>query len=201
MLRTTLRRSLAVGAAALVLGGSTLGLANAQVTPTAPAPTPGQSQQAPGPEHQRFLEALAKRLGITTDQLRQAIREARSDAGLPADRSDFGHGSHRGVALGVTAQAIGITPQELRQELPGKSVAQVAQAHGKNPADVAMALTNAANQRIDQEVAAGTITADQAAQRKQTVDQAIAQAMNEVWSMSESAPAKPTPRATPPAGT
>jgi hypothetical protein len=39
--------------------------------------------------------------------------------------------------------------------LPGKSLAQVAQAHGKNPNDVATALKNAAQQRIDQEVTAG----------------------------------------------
>jgi hypothetical protein len=106
---------------------------------------------------------------------------------MPTPGSGFG-GDHHDVALAVTAQAIGITPQELRQELPGKSVAQVAQAHGKNPDDVAMALTNAANQRIDQEVAAGTLTAEQAAQRKQTVDQAIARAMNEIWSMGGPAP-------------
>jgi hypothetical protein len=91
-----------------------------------------------------------------------------------------GGGFERGVALGVAAQAIGITPQQLRTELPGKSLAQVAQAHGKNPADVATALKNAANQRIDAEVAAGELTADQAAQRKQTVDQHIDQGMNEV---------------------
>jgi hypothetical protein len=94
----------------------------------------------------------------------------------------FAGGDHRDVALGVTAQAIGITPQALRDELPGKSVAQVAQAHGANPADVATALTNAANQRIDHEVATGTLTAEQAARRKLRADQAIAQAMNVVWS-------------------
>jgi hypothetical protein len=55
----------------------------------------------------------------------------------------------------------------------------VAQAHGRNPADVATALKNAANQRIDSEVTAGELTADQAAQRKQMVDQHIDQAMNE----------------------
>jgi hypothetical protein len=50
----------------------------------------------------------------------------------------------------VAAQAIGISPQQLRQEIPGKSLAQVAEAHGKNSADVASALKTAANQRVDQ---------------------------------------------------
>jgi hypothetical protein len=89
-------------------------------------------------------------------------------------------GFEHGVALGIAAQAIGVTPQQLRTELPGKSLAQVAQAHGKNPADIATALKNAANQRIDQEVTAGKLPADQAAQRKQTVDQRIDEAVNRV---------------------
>jgi hypothetical protein len=82
--------------------------------------------------------------------------------------------------MGIAAQAIGITPQQLRTELPGKSLAQLAQAHGKNPADIATALKTAADQRIDQEVTTGKLTADQAAQRKQTVDQRIDQAVNQV---------------------
>jgi hypothetical protein len=56
----------------------------------------------------------------------------------------------------------------------------VAQAHGKNPADIATGLKNAANQRINQEVTAGKLTADQAGQRQQTVDARIDQAVNRV---------------------
>jgi hypothetical protein len=88
-----------------------------------------------------------------------------------------GRNTDRAVAFGIAAQAIGVTPQELRTELPGMSLAQVAQAHGKNPADIGTALKNAANQRIDEQVTAGKATADQAAQRKQTVDQRIDQAL------------------------
>jgi hypothetical protein len=192
MTSTTLKRIVAAGAAALVLGGAAIGLAYAQATPTTPTPSPGVTRPAPSQEHQRYLDALAKRLGITTEQLKEAMAAARSDAGLPADADGYGHGGHRGVALGVAAQAIGITPQELRQELPGKSLAQVAQAHGKNPADVATALKNAANARIDHEVTVGEATADQAAQRKQMADQAIDQAMTRVWSPPGAAPAAGT---------
>ena len=49
----------------------------------------------------------------------------------------------------VAAQAIGITPEELHQELPGKSLAQVAEAHGKTGAEVAAALKTADDARID----------------------------------------------------
>jgi hypothetical protein len=60
------------------------------------------------------------------------------------------HMGHHGGMFAVAAQAIGITPQQLRQELPGKSLAQVATANGKNPADVATALKTAASAHIDQ---------------------------------------------------
>jgi hypothetical protein len=75
---------------------------------------------------------------------------------------------------------MGISVDQLRQELPGKSLAQVASAHNKNPSDVATALKNAANQQIDQAVSSGRLTADQGNQRKQQVDQQIDQRMNQV---------------------
>jgi len=82
--------------------------------------------------------------------------------------------------LTVAAQAIGITPDQLRTELPGKSLAQVAQAHGKSATDVATALKNAAHSRIDQAVTNGRLTADQANTDKTNVDQRIDQMVNQV---------------------
>jgi hypothetical protein len=107
----TLKRTVAAGVAAIVLGGAAIGLASAQGTPMTPA---GQPQQIGGHHHRGGFE--------------------------------------RGVALGLAAQAIGITPQQLRTELPGKSLAEVAQAHGKSSADIATVLKSAADQRIDQAV-------------------------------------------------
>jgi hypothetical protein len=60
---------------------------------------------------------------------------------------------------------------------------------------VAAALKNAANARIDQEVAAGELTPDQATQRKLAVDSAIDQDMTRVWPAEGSAPASPVPAA------
>ena len=92
---------------------------------------------------------------------------------------------HHGEAMfAVAAQAIGITPDQLRDELPGKSLAQVAEAHGKNPSDVALALKSKANARIDEAVADGRISADEAAQHKQMVDQRIDQGVTRVWPAS-----------------
>ncbi|MBV9131568.1 MAG: hypothetical protein JO318_02660 [Chloroflexi bacterium] len=82
--------------------------------------------------------------------------------------------------LNTAAQAIGISVQQLQSELPGKSLAQVAEAHGKTAADVATALKNAANQRIDQAVTNGRLTADQANTDKTNIDNRIDQMVNQV---------------------
>jgi hypothetical protein len=170
------RRATLALVAAVIVGGSVVGLAAAQ---PAPAPPPAGNQT--------FLAALAQRLNITVDALQQAITGARADAGLPADGSGFpGRGGQNGPGprafgpdLDVAAQAIGIDAQQLRQELAGTSLAAVAQAHGKSANDVIAALTAADTTRIDQAVSDGRITADQAAQRKQTEAQRLQQLVNQ----------------------
>jgi hypothetical protein len=76
----------------------------------------------------------------------------------------------------------------LQQELQGKSLAQVAQAHGKSGTDVANALINAANQRVDQAVAAGRITADQGNTQKTNIATRINQLVNQVMPQRGSNP-------------
>jgi hypothetical protein len=142
-----------VAGAVLVLGGSAVGIAAAQSQPTS-TPT----------GYQKFIDALAQRLGVSSQQLQTDITQARQDAGLPANAAfpgrpggPAGRGP-RGVAFGpglnlqAAAQAIGITPQDLRSQLPGKSLAQVASDHGKNGTDVGNALKNAAHQQIDSRI-------------------------------------------------
>lgn len=176
----SVRRGLAAGGAVLLLGGSAVSVALAQTAPTTTPPAAGQN----GPSgYQAFVDALAKRLNISSAALQTAITQARTDAGLPANGGfGPGHGGpgHRGVDLNVAATTIGITQDQLRQELATKSLADVATAHGKNPSDVATALKNAAHTRIDQEVTAGRIDAAQAAQAKTQADQRIDQEMTEV---------------------
>ncbi len=182
----SVRRVAIAGVAVLVMGGAAVGIAAAQAQPSA-TPTSQQSN------YQKFVDALAKRLGISSQTLQQDITQARQDAGLPAapnGRGFPGGGGRRGPGgfgpgilqqgLNVVAQTLGITPQQLRSELRGKSLAQVAQAHGKTANDVATALKNAAHQRIDQAVTNGRITADQANTQKTNVDQRIDQFVNQV---------------------
>jgi hypothetical protein len=175
------RIAIAAGAV-LVLGGSAVGIAVAQTQPT---PTPTAQQQG----YQKFIDALAKRLGVSSQQLQSDISQARQDAGLPAN-GGFGRGPGAPggprpgfrpfLDLQVAATAIGITPDQLKSELQGKSLAQVASAHGKSGADVATALKNATNARIDQAVANNRLPADQAATQKTNVDNRIDQLVNQV---------------------
>jgi hypothetical protein len=177
----SLRRGLVALVAVAVLGGAAVGIAAAQAQPATPAA--GQAQTG----YQKFVDALAQRLGITTAKLETAIGQARTDAGLPAGGQGFPGGfgkggprGGRGLDLSAAATAIGITPEQLRTELPGKSLADVAKAHGKTAADVATALKNAQHTRIDQAVTAGKVAADQATTQKTQADQKIDQLVNQV---------------------
>src|SRR5579859_3953203 len=150
----SIRRGLVAMAAVAVLGGAAVGIAAAQAQPATPAA--GQAQSG----YQKFIDALAKRLNITSTALETAVGQARTDAGFPAGGTGFPGGRGKGgpgaegfrIEASAAATALGITPQQLRTELAGKSLAQVAQAHGKTAADVATALKNAAHTQIDQAV-------------------------------------------------
>ncbi|MEO8457904.1 MAG: hypothetical protein ABI559_08840 [Chloroflexota bacterium] len=64
-----------------------------------------------------------------------------------------------GMASGVVADSLGITQAELQTELQGgKSVAEVAQAHGVNASDFSATLLQKANARVTQGVADGSLT-------------------------------------------
>ena len=202
----SLKRTAVAGAAALTMVGVALGVAGAQQaptaapSPTAPAPAGSSTQQppaanpapgtrapggqaAPGQDrHAQFLTALAAKLNVTPDRLRQAMEQTRAELGLP-DRAAGGPGrpggGRFGPGLDVAARAIGISVEQLRQELPGKTMADVARAHNANPTSVANALKAEANARIDQAAAAGRIPSDQVAQAKQRAAEQIDQKMTQ----------------------
>src|ERR1700736_1469978 len=86
-LSNSVRRGLAAGGAVLVLGGAAFGIASAQAQPA----TPATGQQAPS-GYQAFIDALAKRLNISSANLQTAITQARTDAGMPAGQGFPGGG-------------------------------------------------------------------------------------------------------------
>jgi len=207
MAKNTIKRGLAALGTAAVLGAGALGIAHAQQTPTPKPPAAGtpQAQAQPGDRMEQFLSTLASKLGVSTDKLRQAIQETRSQLGYgPGFGSGGPHGRHGfgfGGSLDTAASAIGISVDQLRQELPGKSLADVARAHNVDPSKVATALKNEAAARIDQAVAGGRLAADRAAQLKQEENMRIDQLMAQPWPAGGPGPrggrAKPSTTATP----
>jgi len=198
---TSFKRTAVAGVAALTLVGASLGAVSAQQAPATspnPAPTapagprqgaPGQQQQADRQQReQAFLAAVASKLGISAEQLQQAMDQARTELGMPQRGPGGPHGGPQGGpgrgegrmgrGLDAAAQALGV--DQLRQELAGgQTLTQVAQAHNVDPTTVANALKQAANAHIDQEAAAGRIPADQVATARQRAAERIDQMMTQ----------------------
>jgi hypothetical protein len=86
-----------------------------------------------------------------------------------------------GALLNAAARYIGITRRQLRQELPGHSLAQVAEAHGKTSAGLQQALVAAVDARLDRRVAGGRLTQAQADQRLARFQDRVDELVNRVW--------------------
>lgn len=219
---SALKRTLLAGATAVALGTAAFGIttfsvAGAQqaVTPTpsrrppaaatapASAPvTPGAPLRGQGRQRiQQFWDTVAAKLGLTPERLRQAIAEARAEQGLPRFGSGGpGSSNHfRGPAspggrfsLDQVASALGISADQLRQEVPGKSLADVARAHNVDPTRVAEALKSAATIRIDQAVSAGRISANRAAELKQRTSARVDQLITRPSRVRSDQPRRPS---------
>ena len=144
------------GAAILLLAGTSLGAAQ-----SAPGSNPS-TQQA-------IIDDAAAKLGLTGDQLRQALSEARKELGVKT-------GVHldRRHALDVAAKTLGLPDAAaLRQQLGGTTLEAVAQQHGVQPATVAAAIVADLDQQIDAQVAAGTLKPARAATLKQKLSSRV----------------------------
>jgi hypothetical protein len=140
---------------------------------------------SPNEESQAVIDDAAKQLGIPSSKLSDALKKALSDRvdaavaagritkaegdalkqritanGVPLFgglRHGFGHVGFGG--LESAAGYIGITEAQLRTELEGgKSLAQVATAHGKSVDGLVNALYADAKKKLDDAVSAGRLT-------------------------------------------
>ena len=184
-------RALAAAGVLTVAGvAGTMAAVNAQQPSPSPSPPAAAQQRADD-----YLNRLAQNLGVTVDRLRAALQQTalqEVDAALQrgditADQAQqararinsgdvgrfgfgFGRGGgDRGPGFGASheqiAQFLGVTAEQLRTELNGTSLAQVAQNHGRTRAQLVQFLTSAAQQQIAQAVQAGRLTQQQADQR------------------------------------
>lgn len=153
-----------------------------------------------------ILDDAAARLHVTPQQLTSAFKQAAIDQiddavkagkltqaqanrlkqrieqapGVPFAGRGFGHfGMHRHFLLGGAAAYLGLTQDQLRQQLAsGKSLAQVAQARGKSVTGLEQAITADVKSRLDQAVSAGRITKAEEQQRLSQLSQALPQLVN-----------------------
>ena len=109
------------------------------------------------------------------EQLRERIESAETPRlGGPAGAG--GHHGHHGkgfggprAALEPAAEALGLTAQELREMLPGTSLAAIAEEQGVPASDVETAIVAAGQERLDEALESGRIDADRAAELSERV--------------------------------
>ncbi len=129
-----------------------------------------------------FLARVAEKLGVSEDELQTAIDEARSetldeavaDGSLTEEQADrlqesdfpFGGGrmGHERVHIRTAAaEVLGMTKDDLMEQLQdGNSLADVAEAQGMSEDDFKAALLDQVKTQLDESVAAGDLTQDQA---------------------------------------
>lgn len=181
-----MKKAVAVGAiSASLLGGAAVGaligapsLVSAQdetTTTEAPADVPAAPlpDQEPGQWVRGALDELVQDGTITAEQA-DAVA-AKLDEKRPARPGRHGgpggpgghHGRGPGGGMDAAATAIGIEPQELFEAMRnGSTVAQVAQEHGVDVQVVIDAMVAEMNTHLDEEVAEGELTQEEADARK-----------------------------------
>jgi hypothetical protein len=186
-LKTSLRPLLAAGGVLLVVGIAAVGVSVAQAQST---PTPNTQQQN---LRDRYTQALANRLHVSVDQLKQAVQDARKDVGLPdaaARPARPGPGPRPGVGRPPFERGVGfrgLLGQQvdalvtllktdratLLAEVPGKTLAEVAQNHGVTTQAVVDTITKTANDQIDRLAQARNLPADRVTQLKQRTSERV----------------------------
>jgi hypothetical protein len=168
---------------------------------------------SPSSESKAVIDDAAKQLGIPSSKLSDALKQAlsdRVDAAVAAGRvtkaegdalkariqsNDFPlfGGPHHGFGhfgfigrLESAAGYIGITEAQLRTELEsGKSLAQVAKAHGKSVDGLIEALVAAAKSKLDDAVSAGRLTKAQETEMLGVLKDRITSAVNNTGHLGE----------------
>ena len=131
------------------------------------------------------LIAVVVIVGLLALNLSGGAAFAQSPTATPTAPGGPGHGGPgRGPAFGrpggvdmvsAVAQALGMTTQDVTTQLrAGKTLADLAQSKGVSQDTVKQAIANAEKAAVDAAVTAGRLTADQATQAKQRIDQEVA---------------------------
>lgn len=129
--------------------------------------------------------------GTLTQEQATAVDEAFDAARPEHGPGDFGHGRAL-VALDAAADAIGIDETELLEQLrDGSTLAEIAEANGVEPQAVIDALVAAAQTHLDEAVADGRLTEDEAAERATDLEERITEGVNEGFGFGHHGPRGP----------
>jgi transposase-like protein len=145
---------LAVGGAAVLMSAA-LGVTYAQSTQT---PTPAPTQTSAQQRRQAIISDTASQLGVSADQLQQALVQARKDVGgQPRPLASL-----RREELQVAVKAIGLPDvKTLRTQLAGSTLTAVAQSHNVQPSTVSTAIMADITSKLQADVTSGQINANQ----------------------------------------
>jgi ribosomal protein S20 len=155
--------------------------------------TIAQVAQAQGVDVQTVIDAMVAAANARIDQEVQegelTAEEANErKANLPESITRLvnegkprGGGPHgRGPKLEAAAEALGVSEEELREQLrDGKTIAQVAEDRDVDKQQVIDAMVAAATERIDQKVQEGDLAAEEANERKADLEERITTLVNE----------------------
>ena len=191
-----------VGLVAIVVG---LGAAGAVAASRALSPSEeskaviedaaGQLGIEPDALSDALKQALENRIDAAVDA--GTITEAQADAlkerldsgdGVPlfgglgrgGHLGPFGHFGHFGhfASLDAAAAYLGLTEEELREQLADRTLAEIAKDKGKSVDGLTKALVAAGEKRIDEAVADGRLTQDQAAELRAALPDRVEDLVN-----------------------
>jgi hypothetical protein len=190
------RRTANAGGAALVIGSAATGAVLAQQqaagTPVnvkedvlffVEAGEPGTFD--PAAKHDAWLKSVAGKLGVTSDKLQQAFTDASKDVGMPFAFPPFIGAPHAATFtlkiephFAAAARALGITEDQLKQEMRTKSLADIARARGIDLKVVRDAIKAQRVAELDKAIADGKLPANMADRLKSHLDTEIEHQMN-----------------------
>lgn len=205
--RRRFRRATAVGLTAGLLGGGAVGLvavvpsltnaasgtvtlqddtATDQTTDATTDLAPGDTAPERGERVRDLLQTLVDDGTITAAQA-DAVAEHLA-ANMPGRGGRDGHGGHGGFGRGVAAQAVadslGVTVDELVTALrDGQSIADVAAAQGVDVQVAIDAMVAEVQAHLDEEVAEGDLTQEEADARLATATERITERVNTAGSL------------------
>jgi len=182
--------------AAVAILGIAAASATAADSPTLADDVAARLGVAPEKLRQAFKDALAARIdaavkaGKLTPEQGTRLKERLADANglglrlrgrLAMKHPGLVHGIRRIHRLGPVTKYLDITPQQLRSELgSGKSLAQIATAHGKTVEGLVDAIVAPAKARLDKAVENGHLTRQRADELLGRLTDAVKQVVQRV---------------------